>query len=170
MNIFWNEYQRYKKLLDETLQQISDDDLFRSLDTEGNSIAVLLNHISGNFISRFTDFLTSDGEKDWRDRDSEFQAEGCSRDDLIAKWNESWKILEQTVTNLKPEDMDRIITIRGIELSVDEALARSLAHFSYHVGQIILLAKHFKGQSWKYLSIPPGKSTEYNQQIRRLNH
>jgi hypothetical protein len=119
--------------------------------------------MSGNFRSRFTDFLTADGEKPWRKRDEEFEARAVTRDELLAKWEQGWAVLLDTLQTLSDEDLDRSVAIRGQALSVLEALLRSLAHASYHVGQIVYAAKAARGDAWTYLSIPPGKSDEYNQ-------
>lgn len=162
MNIFANEYKRYKYFLEGALKQVSDEDLFKKIDEYDNSIAVIFKHISGNLISRFTDFLTTDGEKEWRNRESEFTVEALTRTDLLKLWQKAWNILEESVFSLEAEDMHKTVTIRGVEFSVEEALARSLSHFSYHTGQIIFLAKHFAGKNWNYLSIPPGGSEKYN--------
>jgi hypothetical protein len=128
----------------------------------GNSLAVMCWHISGNLRSRFTDFLTTDGEKQWRKRDEEFEARSVSRGDFVAKWEEGWDALLGALAGLKDADLESTVTIRGQPLQVDEALHRSLAHVSYHVGQIVYLSHAIVGAGWKYLSIPPGGSTAYN--------
>ncbi|RMD89514.1 MAG: DUF1572 domain-containing protein [Calditrichaeota bacterium] len=163
MNIFVNEYKRYKNLLEKALEQISDEDFFKQPDEHSNSIAIILKHISGNLLSRFTDFLTTDGEKEWRHRDSEFQVHETTKEELMEMWERAWQVLEHSVFSLGPEDMNKIVKIRGVQFTVEEALARSLSHFSYHVGQIIYLAKYFAGKNWQYLSIPPGQSETYNR-------
>ncbi|MEJ2054993.1 MAG: DUF1572 family protein, partial [Calditrichaceae bacterium] len=152
-----------KNLLEKTIDQMSDEDIFRSPDNHDNSIAVIFKHLSGNLKSRFTDFLTTDGEKEWRNRESEFDIENATRIQLMEMWQRSWAILKEAVFNLSEQDMHKKVTIRGVEFTVEQALARSLAHFSYHVGQIVYLGKHFAGRSWQYLSIPPGGSNAYNQ-------
>jgi hypothetical protein len=123
---------------------------------------VIVWHVSGNLRSRFTDFLTTDGEKQWRKRDEEFEARSVSRTELLQKWNEGWDVLLGTLAILKDEDLARTVTIRGQALAVHEALHRSLGHTSYHVGQIVYLAHAFVGTEWTYLSIPPGGSGAYN--------
>ncbi len=163
MHVFVGEYKRYKGLLENAVAQVSDEDFFRQIGETSNSIAIIVKHLAGNLLSRFTDFLTTDGEKEWRQREAEFDASGASRAELMDLWQRAWKVLENNVFSLSPEDMSRTVTIRGVAFTVEEALARSLAHFSYHVGQIVYLAKHFAGDRWQYLTIPPGKSTEYNQ-------
>ncbi|GAB4340778.1 MAG: hypothetical protein Kow0037_26860 [Calditrichia bacterium] len=136
---------------------------FRQLSSVDNSIAVILKHISGNLISRFTDFLTSDGEKSWRDRESEFRVEEWTRFRLEEYWLQAWSMLEKEVSPLNDAEMSRSVTIRGVEFTVAKALLRSLAHFSFHVGQIVYLARHFRGKDWHYLTIPPGGSEAYNR-------
>jgi uncharacterized damage-inducible protein DinB len=157
-----SEYQRYKSLAEKTVVQVSDDVLHKRLAEEGNSIAVLMNHISGNLKSRFTNFLTEDGEKSWRNRDGEFEEKREERTLLLKKWDESWNIVFDEINALNDSDLGKMVRIRGKELTVSDALQRSLAHVSYHVGQIVLLARIHLGREWKWLSIPPGKSGEYN--------
>ena len=154
------EYRRYKKLGEGAMSQLSDAQLAEG-PAEGNSVATIVWHIAGNLKSRSTDFLTSDGEKSWRDRDSEFLPRNVGRSDVLAKWEDGWKALLDALRDLTDEPLDRNVTIREVPLSVLEALQRSLAHTSYHVGQIVFLAKSLRGAEWKSLSIPPGKSQEY---------
>jgi len=163
MNLFSGEYSRYKSLLESAVEQVQEEDFFKRVGEPGNSIAVIIKHLSGNFASRFTDFLTTDGEKEWRNRDSEFQVDKATKTDLMATWSKSWTMLEKAVFSLNRKDMNKTVTIRGVPFTVEEALARSLAHFSYHVGQIVFLAKYFTGKNWNYLSIPPGESGKYNK-------
>lgn len=163
MNVFAGEYRRYRRLLEGSIEQVPDADLFRQLDPGANSIGVIVKHLSGNLVSRFTDFLTTDGEKEWRDRESEFTAENATRVALMDQWRRAWEVLEANVFPLGPEDMGKRVTIRGTGFTVEEALARSLSHFSYHVGQVVYLARHFVGEDWTYLSIPPGGTDGYNQ-------
>ncbi len=163
MNIFVGEYKRYKNLLESAIEQVSEEDIFKQVGENGNSIAVILKHISGNLLSRFTDFPTTDGEKEWRNRESEFHVGKTTKAKLMETWNKSWNVLENSVFSLSPKDMNKIVKIRGVQFTVEEALARSLSHFSYHVGQIVYMAKYFTGKNWKYLSIPPGESNEYNK-------
>jgi len=167
MNVFVAEYKRYKNLLEKAVEQVSDEDFFKQFGAQDNSIAIIVKHISGNLLSRFTDFLTTDGEKEWRNRESEFQVSEITKAELMEMWKRAWQVLEEAVFSLNPEDMKKMVTIRGVAFTVEEALARSLAHFSYHVGQITYLAKHFAGDNWKYLSIPPGGSSAYNQNPSR---
>jgi uncharacterized damage-inducible protein DinB len=157
------EYLRYKGLAEAAIDQLSDDELSAHDPDGGNSIAVICWHLSGNLRSRFTEFLTSDGEKPWRKREEEFRARTVTRAALLAKWNEGWDALLGTLATLTDEQLELTVTIRGQPLLVHEALHRSLAHLSYHVGQIVYIAKATRGKDWKYLSIPPGKSDAVNQ-------
>ena len=157
------EYRRYKQLGENALEQLTDEQLCLKANPEGNSIATLMWHISGNLASRFTDFLTSDGEKPWRDRESEFLTHTVDRMKLREKWESGWTTLLRSLADLDDRQLHTVVTIRGVPLSVHEALHRSLAHTSYHVGQIVFLAKAFQGANWRYLSIPPGQSEQYNK-------
>jgi hypothetical protein len=142
-----SEYRRYKKLGEDAITQLEADALGRRPPGDGNSVAMIVWHVSGNLRSRFTDFLASDGEKPWRDRESE----------------EGWGVLFPALSALSDDDLGRTVRIRAQELSVLDALHRSLAHTSYHVGQIVFLAKSLRGEEWKWLTIPPGKSEAYNR-------
>ena len=163
LNDFVDEYERYKLIGQKALAQVSDDFLNKVIGAENNSIAVIVRHISGNLISRFTDFLTSDGEKSWRDRDSEFEDRPYNREELNEIWEKGWQVLEATLSELSDEDLTKKITIRGQEFSVHEALSRSIAHIAYHTGQIVLLARIFNDGNWQWISVPKGKTQEYNQ-------
>jgi uncharacterized damage-inducible protein DinB len=157
------EWRRYKALGEAAIRQVHDDELGRDA-AGGNSVAVIVWHIAGNLKSRFTDFLDSDGEKPWRNRDSEFDdRSNVTRAELLDKWNSGWAALFAALEPLSDEDLSRSVSIRGVAHRVHEALHRAVAHTSYHVGQIVLLAKGFRGTEWKSLSIPHGKSQEYNQ-------
>jgi uncharacterized damage-inducible protein DinB len=158
-----SEYRRYQRLGEESIRQLDAEALVRPPPGDGNSVAALVWHVAGNLRSRFTDFLTTDGEKPWRDRESEFAPRAVSPADVRAKWDEGWSVLLQTLSALSDADLSRTVTIRGQALSVLEALHRSLAHASYHVGQIVFLARSLRGKRWEWLSIPPGKSDEYNR-------
>ena len=162
-----SEYQRYKSLTENAIAQVKDDDVHKVLGEEGNSIAVIMNHLSGNLKSRFTNFLTEDGEKPWRKRDDEFEEKLEDRTILIKKWEESWRILLNEINALQDFDLSKVVRIRGKELTVSEALQRSLAHAAYHVGQIVLLARIHVGKNWKSLSIARGKSQEYNLNLTK---
>jgi uncharacterized damage-inducible protein DinB len=150
------ELHRMKKLAEDAFEQVDDEDLHRDIDEESNSIAVLVQHLSGNFVSRWTDFLTSDGEKPDRHRDREFEAGSTTRAELTAIWARGWSQALETLAGLTPSDLDRTVRIRGEEHTVPEAIQRQIVHTSYHVGQIVLLAKHFQAADWNNLSIPKG--------------
>lgn len=155
-------FRNYKKLAERALEQISDEEFFKQIDEESNSIAIIVKHIAGNLKSRFTDFLTSDGEKDFRNRDSEFIAEGDTRESLMEFWEESWQILFSELGALKADDFEKTITIRQQQHTICEAINRQLTHYSYHIGQITFLAKHFRSTEWKTLSVPKNKSAQFN--------
>jgi uncharacterized damage-inducible protein DinB len=159
------EYLRYKGLAEGAIEQLEDDDLSAPGPTGGNSIAVICWHVSGNLRSRFAEFLTSDGEKPWRSRDEEFSARSVTRAALLAKWAEGWNVLLATLDGLTDDQLKETVTIRGEPHPVHQALHRSLAHTSYHVGQIVYIAKAIRGKDWKYLSIPPGKSDDYTKAL-----
>ena len=149
----------HKRVAEGAMAQIDDEQFFRVLDPESNSVALIVKHITGNQKSRFTDFLTSDGEKPWRDRDTEFiSTEQDTRESLMKRWEENWKLVLDTVKSLKPEDLSRTVTVRGEEYSALVAVHRQVAHYAYHVGQIVFLAKHLRSTGWKSLSIPRGMS------------
>ena len=151
-------FKRYKSLGDKAFEQLDDDDFYYRHDEDSNSISILIQHISGNLISRFTNFLNSDGEKPNRSRDEEFEEQNLSRKKLIEKWEEGWKIFFVTFERLKEDDLVKVITIRNEPHSVIEALNRAAAHYAYHVGQIVMPAKQIKKSEWKTLSIPKKKS------------
>jgi hypothetical protein len=155
------EFQRYKTLAEAAIEQLADGDL-TARSAGGNSVAILVQHIAGNLTSRFTDFLTSDGEKPWRDRETEFADRGAVRAQMLEQWQDGWQTLFGSLASLSDDQLDATVSIRGVSLSVVEALHRSLAHVSYHVGQIVFIGKAARGSEWKYLSIPPGQSTAYN--------
>ena len=161
------EYLRYKALAESAIDQLKEDELSTQGPNGGNSIAVICWHISGNLQSRFTEFLTSDGEKPWREREEEFRARTVTREALLSKWDQGWEVLLGALATLTDEQLYLTVTIRGQSLYVHEALHRSLAHLSYHVGQIVYLAKSFRGKDWTYLSIPPGMSAAFNQELSR---
>ena len=156
------EFRRYKSLGEAAIAQVNEADLAK-VAGEDNSIAVIVWHIGGNLRSRFTDFLTADGEKPWRNRDEEFEARVVTREELLAKWESGWQALFGALASLTDADLDRNVTIRGRPLAVSDALLRSLAHTSYHVGQIVYLAKEGAGGGWTSLSIPKGQSAAFNQ-------
>ncbi len=158
------ECLRYKALAEGALNQISDAELVAQGPNGGNSIAVICQHISGNLRSRFTDFLTSDGEKPWRAREEEFQARTVTRAALLSAWEEGWAALLGTLADLSDDQIHLSVTIRSQSMTVHAALHRALAHLSYHVGQVVYVAKALRGADWTYLSIPPGMSEAYNQE------
>lgn len=157
------EYERYKAIAEGAIHQLSDEELCTPPAEGGNSIATLVWHISGNLESRFTDFLTSDGEKPWRHRETEFEAREAGREELLTKWATGWEVLFQALDALHDSQLYDRVSIRGVGLTVHEALHRSLAHISYHVGQIAYQARTLRGASWEFLSIPPGGSDRYNR-------
>jgi hypothetical protein len=159
-----SSFRAYKKLADQAIEQMKDDELFVKLDDEANSIAIVMKHMAGNMISRWTDFLNSDGEKPDRDRDKEFVIEGAfSKEDLLAYWERGWKCVFDAVEPLKPDDFERKVMIRGQEHTIVQAINRQLTHYSYHIGQIVFLAKHFRSSEWKSLSVPKNRSAEFNK-------
>jgi uncharacterized damage-inducible protein DinB len=158
-------FRYYKGLAERAIAQITDEQLLLTLDSEMNSIALTVKHLAGNLRSRWTDFLTSDGEKPDRNRDSEFVDPPATRENLLALWEDGWARLLGTLEKLSDHDLQRTVTIRGEAHSVMQAINRALAHCAYHCGQIVLLAKHFKSDNWQSLSVPRGKSEEFNRRV-----
>jgi hypothetical protein len=158
-------FRNYKKLAERAIDQVSDDEFFATIDEEANSIALLVKHIAGNLRSRWTDFLTTDGEKPNRDRDTEFELINDTRESLMKFWEDGWQTLFNAIEPLTPEDFSKTITIRGEAHTVVEAINRQLTHYAYHIGQIVLLAKHFRSNEWKTLSVPKNRSTEFNEYL-----
>jgi uncharacterized damage-inducible protein DinB len=158
-------FRYYKQLAERAMEQVTDEQLVAVLDGEMNSIAVVAKHMAGNMRSRFTDFLTSDGEKPDRDRDSEFEAPPATREELMRRWNEGWDRVFGALAPLSDADLTRGVTIRGEPHSVMQAVNRQIAHYAYHSGQIVMLAKHFQGGNWKSLSVPRGKSHAFNKAV-----
>lgn len=152
----------YRNLGEKAIAQMKDEDLHRVIGDDSNSIAVIIQHIAGNARSRFTDFLTSDGEKPWRDREGEFTERPATREELMADWDSGWACLFTALDALTDADLERIIHIRNEGHTVQEALHRQLAHYAYHVGQLVVLARAFVGSAWVSLSIPRGKSQAFN--------
>lgn len=159
---YQKQFAYYRHLGEATMAQLTEAELFRDDAAGSNSIAVIVKHLSGNMKSRWTDFLTTDGEKPWRNRDDEFVADFADRAELESAWNEGWSVLEAAVSGLQPEQLGNIIYIRNEGHTVTEALNRQLAHYSYHIGQIVLLGKQMKGTNWMSLSIPKGESATFN--------
>jgi hypothetical protein len=156
---------QYRRLGEKSMAQVADTDLNRALDAEANSIGTIVKHMAGNMRSRWTDFLTTDGEKPNRDRESEFEVPPATREALMAMWNAGWDLVESTIRGLQESDLTRTVTIRGEAHSVMQAISRQVAHYANHVGQIILLAKHFQGTEWKSVSVPRGQSSTFNQKV-----
>ncbi len=155
-------FRNYKKLGERAIEQVSADEFFAAIDAESNSIAVIVKHIGGNLRSRWTNFLTSDGEKADRNRDGEFVTETDTQESVTQVWETGWNALFTSLEALEIEDFGKTIQIRGEDFSVVRAMNRSLAHTTYHVGQITFLAKHFRAKDWKTLSVPRGQSGEFN--------
>jgi len=158
-------FRYYKKLGEGAMAQVTDEQLFAALDPEMNSIALIVKHIAGNMRSRWTDFLTSDGEKPDRHRDSEFEDPPTTRAALMEMWESGWACLFAALEPLSEEDAGRTVKIRGEAHSVMQAVNRQLAHYPYHIGQIVFLAKHLQSAQWKCLSVPKGQSGQFNQRV-----
>lgn len=157
------QFEYYKMLGEKTFIQVTDDQLFLQYNDESNSIATIVKHLWGNMLSRWTDFLTSDGEKEWRKRDLEFENDISSREEMMQKWDEGWSCLFNALKTLSANDLYRIIYIRNQGHTVVEAINRQLAHYSYHIGQIVFTGKMSAAKNWNTLSIPRGKSRDFNQ-------
>lgn len=157
------QFEYYKMLGDKTFEQIESKDIQWQYNNESNSISIIVKHIVGNMISRWTNFLTEDGEKEWRNRDTEFEFAYFSKEDMIYAWEKGWDCFFNAIKPLQEDDLDRIVYIRNQGHTVTEAINRQLAHYAYHIGQIVFLGKMIKGNEWKSLSIPKGKSTSYNK-------
>jgi len=158
-------FRQYKKLAERGMEQVTDEQLFASLDPETNSIAIIVKHLSGNMRSRWTDFLTTDGEKPDRDRDGEFLDPPPTREALLETWEGGWRRLFEALESLSEVDLVRTVTIRGEPHSVMQAINRQVAHYGLHVGQIVLLARHFAGHRWRSLSVPRNQSEEFKRQV-----
>ncbi len=155
-------FSYYKSLGERTFEVLSDEELHLEPATDANSVSIIVKHLWGNMLSRWTNFLTEDGEKEWRNRDSEFEETIKTREALIEKWEEGWQCLFDALENLSENDLEKTIFIRNEGHSVIDAIHRQLAHYSYHIGQIVFLGKLIKGEDWKSLSIPKGESKIYN--------
>lgn len=156
------QFRYYKSLGEKAIAQVEDQKLFWQFNEDSNSIATIVKHLSGNMISRWTDFFTSDGEKEWRNRDGEFENDLKTREEVNAVWNKGWDRLFKTLEEIKPGDLEKIIYIRNEGHTVMEAINRQLAHYPYHIGQIVYVAKMIKSSDWESLSIPRNKSKDYN--------
>jgi len=158
------QFEYYKLLGDKTFSQLTEEQLFWKYNEESNSIAIIAKHLGGNMLSRWTDFLTTDGEKEWRNRESEFENDIGNKEELLKIWNDSWNCLFQALQSISDDDLDKIIYIRNQGHTVMEAINRQLAHYPYHVGQIVFIGKMIKDQNWQSLSIPKGGSTQFNSE------
>ena len=158
-------FRFYKRMAEGAIAQVTNEQLLATLDEEMNSIAIIVKHMAGNMRSRWTDFLTSDGEKPDRNRDSEFVGPPATRENLMRLWNEGWNSVFEALEPLSDSDLERKVTIRGEPHSVMQTINRQIAHYSYHCGQIVFLAKHFKAGEWKSLSVPRNKSADFNRRV-----
>lgn len=156
------QFQYYKDLADQAIEQLNEEQFFYQQHADVNSIAIIVKHISGNLLSRFTDFRTTDGEKNWRNRDEEFIIKNQSKKDFLELWNIAWTVLLDELNKLQPEDLSKDIVIRNHAMPIPSALQRSLAHASHHIGQILYQGKILKGSDWNSLSIPKGESQTFN--------
>ncbi|MFZ1379442.1 MAG: DUF1572 domain-containing protein [Saprospiraceae bacterium] len=162
LNSSIKQFEYYKMLGEKTFDQVSEDQLFWQYNAESNSIAIIVKHLCGNMLSRWTNFLTSDGEKEWRQRDAEFENDIKTKIELLEKWNQGWNCLFNALHALTEDDLTKIIYIRNQGHSVIEAINRQLAHYPYHIGQIVFIGKMMCDEKWNSLSIPKGNSTTYN--------
>lgn len=157
------QFEYYKLLGERSFDQLNEKELFWSYNESSNSIAVMVNHLWGNMMSRWTDFLTTDGEKEWRERDLEFEDVIGNRKEMMRKWNEGWACLFTALDTVNKENIDQTVFIRNQEHSIPEAINRQLAHYAYHVGQIVYVARMIRDQEWMSLSIPKGQSATFNE-------
>jgi uncharacterized protein DUF1572 len=158
------QFEYYKMLGEKTFDQVPEEKLFWRPNEESNSIAIIVKHLYGNMLSRWTDFMTADGEKEWRNRDAEFEADIKTKEELLQKWNTGWQCLFDAINPLTENDLDKIIYIRNMGHSVAEAINRQLAHYPYHIGQIVFIGKLVQNEKWDSLSIPKGKSNDFNKE------
>jgi len=157
----------HKRMADAAMAQLSDEQFFAMPSEESNSVAIIVKHVAGNMRSRFTDFLTTDGEKPDRKRDSEFITNADNRANLLSAWEQGWQLVLDTVKSLRPDDLTRTITIRAEPHTVLQAINRQIGHTAQHVGQIVFVAKHWKGSDWQTLSVPRGQSEQFNAEMRK---
>jgi len=160
-------FSDYKRMAEKTMEQLSEKQLYWAPDKESNSIAIIAKHLWGNMRSRWTNFLTEDGEKPWRNRDTEFEMDWKGRDTLMQKWEEGWQIMFNTIDSLKETDLDKTVLTRGEQNTVLEAINRQIAHYASHIGQIVYLGKMMKQEDWHTLSIARGKSKEFNEKMMK---
>lgn len=165
LDVARDELLKIKKLADKAISQLSDDELHTAIDPESNSVAVIMRHMAGNMRSRWTDFLTSDGEKPDRQRDQEFEDPGQTREALLAEWEDGWRRVFDALEPLTDTDLERTVVIRSEPHTVYKAISRQVAHYAGHAYQILFLGKHLKGADWKTLSIPRGQSEEFNRRM-----
>ena len=157
----------YKELADKTFEQLNEADFHFQPNEVSNSIAIIIQHMAGNMLSRFTNFLTEDGEKEWRNRDTEFEEQQLSKEELLQKWEDGWACVLNAINDLTEDDLLQTITIRSEELTVMDALNRQMAHYPYHVGQIVFIGRMIKNKDWLSLSIPKGASDAFNRQMKK---
>lgn len=169
LKVIQERFKNVKDLGDKTIHQLSNDDIHWALNDSSNNVAVIVKHVSGNMISRWSDFLTSDGEKPDRNRDQEFVDTLSTEQELLIAWEQGWAVLLDTLSNLSPQDLLTTVYIRGEDHTVLEAIERQLAHYAYHIGQLVFIGKQLKGDAWESLSIPKGQSEEYLQQMLKSN-
>lgn len=160
----YKQFEYYKRLGERTFDQLEDEQLFWQYNEASNSIAIIVKHLHGNMLSRWTDFLTSDGEKEWRNREGEFEDDWKTRAQLVEKWNEGWQCLFTALDTINDDNIDNVIYIRNMGHTVTEAINRQLAHYAYHIGQIVFLGRMMKNEEWQSLSIPKGASKAYNEE------
>lgn len=165
LTLVFTQFIQYKKLGDKTIKQLNDEMLHWQYNEQSLSIATIIKHLHGNMLSRLTDFLTTDGEKEWRKRDAEFVADESTKDTILAAWEEGWACVINTLSALDEKDLTKTVFIRSEPHTVMAAITRQLTHYAYHVGQIISVGKMCMGENWTTLSISPGKSAEFNKQI-----
>ncbi|MUV02580.1 DUF1572 domain-containing protein [Flavobacterium rakeshii] len=158
------QFEYYKNVAERAMEQLEPQQFFYTVNDDSNSIAVIIKHLHGNMMSRWTDFLATDGEKDWRNRDDEFEQPITNKENLMQLWEEGWSCFFNTINSLTPENLTHIIYIRNEEHTVMEAINRQLSHYPYHIGQIVFFAKQIKNTPWDSLTIPKNKSGEYNKQ------
>ncbi|KHF38214.1 DUF1572 domain-containing protein [Halalkalibacter okhensis] len=165
LRVVIERFNSVKILGDKTLNQLSEEEIHWNYNSESNSVAIIVKHLSGNMVSRWNDFLTSDGEKEYRNRDEEFVDDISTKAELITVWEKGWKVLIDTLTDLREQDLLKSINIRGESHLVLEAIERQMAHYAYHIGQIVYIGKQLKDNDWKSLSIPKGKSEDYLKEM-----
>ena len=164
LNSSVKQFEYYKSLGDKTINQLTIKDLKKEFAEDSNSIAIIVKHLVGNMLSRWTNFLSEDGEKEWRQRDKEFEDDFTSKDELLLAWNRGWNCLFNAISPLTEKDLERVIFIRNQGHTVTEAINRQMMHYAYHVGQIVFIGKLIKGKNWESLSIPKGNSANYNKE------